>query len=400
MTRMRGREQLAQGAKQRASRLLMARMRTDTCEAAIRTRSGGMAIMELRRYFDDVEARIDEAQERRIAAEWLEFCALRCTDEFFSPARSPAPSRIDWPQVCINAAFGDMELMLYLQLRGVSDMLSAGSGLMLGVRANYGTCIIPSMFGAEVFPLPDKADTLPGALPLKGGVDALRDIAESRQIDYERGLAPRVFEFGERWQEAVRDYPRISAHVHLYNPDLQGPFALADMLAGSGIYYALYDEPEMILSALEHMTDVYLDFTRRWQAKHPPYDALHSIEWGLMHRGHTMLRNDAIVNLSPAMYREFAMPYDARVFAELGGGMHFCGRGDHYMADACAIPGLSCINMSQPELNDMNKIYAATIEQGKLIVGMPAAEITRAGMCGQRLLGRVQSSAAQSAYRA
>ncbi len=357
-------------------------------------------MIELKRYFDDVEARIDQAQERRIAGEWLDFCALRCTDEFFSPARRPAPSRIEWPHVCINAAFDDMELMLYLQLKGVSDMLAAGSGLMLSVRANYGTCIIPSMFGAEVFPLPDDADTLPGALPLKGGVDALRNIAETREIDYGRGLAPRVFEFGERWQEAVRGYPKIRAHVHLYNPDLQGPFALADMLAGSSIYYALYDEPEVILSALEHMTDVYLDFTRRWQAQHPPYDELHSVEWGLMHRGHTMLRNDAIVNLSPAMYREFAMPYDARVFAELGGGMHFCGRGDHYMADACALPGLSCINMSQPELNDMDKIYAATIERGKPIVGMPAAEISRAGMCGRRLMGRVQSGASLSAYMA
>ena len=80
--------------------------------------------------------------------------------------------------------------------------------------------------------------------------------------------------------------------------------------------------------------------------------------------------------------------------------MHFCGRGDHYIGAACEIEGLSGINMSQPELNDMEKIYAATIDQGKIIIGMPEAEIARAGDCGRPLRGRVQSGAALSAYRA
>ena len=354
--------------------------------------------MELGRYLDDVEARIDDAVECDIARRWLDFCDLRCETEFFSPARKPTPPRIEWPHVVINRAFDDMELMLYSQLKGVSDVLADGGGLMLSVRANYGTGIIPSMFGAGIFALDDSADTLPGAEPLPGGVEALRPIVEERRIDYSRGLAPRVFEFAQRWQELTRDYPRIRQHVHMYNPDLQGPFPLVDMLAGSGIYYALYDEPELIHSALTLMTEVYLDFTARWQALCPAYDAEHSIEWGLLHRGRTMLRNDAIVNLSPAMYREFALPYDARVFAALGGGMHFCGRGDHYIADACALEGLSCINMSQPELNDMERIYRATVDAGKLIIGLPAHEIARAGAQGRPLRGRVHSGAALSAY--
>ena len=79
--------------------------------------------------------------------------------------------------------------------------------------------------------------------------------------------------------------------------------------------------------------------------------------------------------------------------------MHFCGRGDHYIGAACEIEGLSGVNMSQPELNDMEKIYAATIDQGKVIIGMPEPEIARAGACGRPLRGRVQSGAALSSYR-
>lgn len=355
-------------------------------------------MMELARYLDDLEARICPDVEDGIAACWTAFCDLECRDAFFSPRRAPSPARISWPETPLNAALDDMELMLYSQLKGASDELAAGGGLMLSVRANYGTGIISTMFGAELLYLKDEAGMLPGARPLPGGVDALREIVNERRVDYGRGLTPRVFEFGARWNEIVRPYPNIRKYVHAYNPDLQGPLALVDMLAGSGLYLALYDEPELIHSALDFMTELYLDYTRRWQALCPPYDAERSIEWGLMHRGLTMLRNDAMVNLSERMYREFAMPYDARIFSALGGGMHFCGRGDHYIGAACTLNGLSCINMSQPELNDMERIYASTIDRDILIVGMPAHEIARAGRAGRPLRGRVHSAAAQAEY--
>ncbi len=355
--------------------------------------------MELQRYFEDVESRIDPAQEARIAGEWKAFCDLRCEDEFFSPRRRPAPPRIEWPRVLINHAFDDMELMLYTQLKTVSDMLEKGGGLLLSVRPNYGTAIIPSLFGTEVFYLPDEADTLPGAKHLDDGVDGLRRVMDERQVDYAKGLSPRVFEFGARWREMAADYPLVDRCVFLYNPDLQGPFPLVDAIAGSDLYYELYDDPDLVHDALGFMTDVYLDYTRKWQALFPPYGGGYSVEWGLLHRGLTVLRNDAIVNLSEAMYREFAMPYDARVFRELGGCMHFCGRGDHYIRSACEIENMSGINMSQPELNDMEAIYAATIDQGKIIIGMPEPEIARAGACGRPLRGRVQSGAALSSYR-
>ncbi len=356
-------------------------------------------MIELCRFLEDVEARIDAAQEKRIAAEWENFVELKCTDEFFSPHRVPAPPRIEWPRVPVNHAFHDMNLMLYTQLKTVSDVLEKGGGLMLCVRSNYGTPIIPSVFGTELLFLPDDADMLPGALPLPDGVESLRAVVEEHNFDFTKGLVPRVFEFGERWKEAVASYPNISRYVHLYNPDLQGPFPLVDSLTGSDLYYALFDEPELVHEALDFMTEIYIEFTRRWQERFAPYGRGYSVEWGLLHKGLTVVRNDAIVNISESMYREFAMPYDARVYKEFGGCMHFCGKGDHFVGAACEIEGVSGINMSQPELNDMEKIYRATVDQGKIIIGMPEPEIARAGACGRPLRGLVHSGAALSAYR-
>lgn len=351
----------------------------------------------LKAYLDDVEARIDAAQEERLIREWLAFCDGKCTDPFFSPRRVPAPSKLEWPKIVINQAFGDMDLMLYTQLKGVHDLLAGEVGLLLNVRANYGTGIIPTMFGAEIFPLPDEADTLPGTKP--AGMEALEAAVSAGKIDYTKGLAPRVFEFGERWTELTKDYPLIRKYVYLYNPDLQGPLSLTDELAGSELYYALYDDPDFVHQALDFMTDTLLNFTAKWQAIYPPFDRDHSVEWGLLHKGMTILRNDTATNISEETYREFIMPYDQKVFRAIGGGMHFCGRGDHYFRAACELENMSCLNISQPELNDMEAIYTRSIDRGLLIIGMPAEEILRASKAGRDLRGLVQSGAAISAYR-
>lgn len=353
----------------------------------------------MKAYLDDVESRINAAQEERLIQEWIDYCDLKCKDPFFSPRRVPAPSKLEWPRVVINDAFQDMTLMLYTQLKGVSDILSGEVGLLLNVRANYGTGIIPTMFGAQLFYLPDEVDTLPGTRPLENGVESFEKVVSSGKIEYTRGLAPDVFEFGARWTELVKDYPLIRKYVFLYNPDLQGPLSLSDELAGSELFYAMYDDPEFVHQALDFMTSVYLDFTAKWQALYPTFDATHSVEWGLLHKGLTILRNDTATNLSEDMYREFVMPYDQKVFRALGGGMHFCGHGDHYIQAACELEGLSCINLSQPELNDMEKIYSSTVDQRIIIIGLAAEEILRASKEGRNLRGLVQSGAAISAYR-
>ena len=76
------------------------------------------------------------------------------------------------------------------------------------------------------------------------------------------------------------------------------------------------------------------------------------------------------MNLSPELYKEFAAPYDALLLERFdGGAMHFCGRGDHYIEILCNIPKLYGINLGQPLHNDMEKIFANSVDKGIKVLG-------------------------------
>ena len=87
--------------------------------------------------------------------------------------------------------------------------------------------------------------------------------------------------------------------------------------------------------------------------------------WGILyHRGKILLRDDSAMNLSPELYREYALPYDAELLEQYGGAVHFCGRGDHYAEALSTAKGLYGVNVSQPDYNDMEKIYRNTVDKG------------------------------------
>lgn len=354
--------------------------------------------MELKPFLEDIERRINPEEEERLEREWLTFADGKCTDPFFSPKREVSRPSLDYPVMLINDAFGREDWMVYQQLKLVSEELESGKGNLLNVRANYGTGIIPSMFGAEVYYMDAKLDTLPCTKTLTDGEDGVRRILSERRVDYSRGLAGNVFRFAQVYAEAVKDYPKIRRYVHVYNPDLQGPFPLADELWGGDIYYAMYEDEELLHDMLGFMTDTYIAFTKKWQALYPSFDETHSVEWGLLHRGKTIVRNDAVMNISGDMYEEFVKPYDQRILSELTGGIHFCGRGDHYIEHVGALDRISCVNMSQPHLNKMDVVYANTIERGIPIIGMPEAEVIRAREAGVNLRGLVHSGASLAVW--
>ena len=53
--------------------------------------------------------------------------------------------------------------------------------------------------------------------------------------------------------------------------------------------------------------------------------------------------------------------------------MHFCGRGDHFISSLCEIDSLHGINLSQPHLNDMDKILNAVTTNEKRIIALKNA---------------------------
>ena len=325
---------------------------------------------------DDIERRIDPEVEEDYKKQWSSFWEGNVSDKVFTPKRiRTETSGIEIKSVYINDAINDYELMLDSELATVSKRLSEGKGA-LGIRANYGTGIMTSIFGAEIFEMPKKANTLPTTRSLNDS-DKIREILEFGLPDLNVGFGRKVFEFGELCQEIFTKYPKISKYVQIYHPDTQGPLDIAELLWGSEMFYEMYDEPDFVHSVLRLITDTYKSFLGKWYGIVPRYEGL-TVHWELMHKGSIMIRLDSAMNISRDFYEEYSKPYDKELFDHFDGGcLHFCGRGDHYVDSLCEIDNMFGINMSQPDLNDMKIVFSAVQNGGKKILKLRnASELT------------------------
>jgi hypothetical protein len=230
--------------------------------------------------------------------------------------------------------------------------------------------------------MPYHTDTLPTTRCL-GDTDKIRALVERGVPPLRTSLGEKTFAFGEIWAELSRRYPNVHRYVAMYHPDLQGPLDIAELLWGSEMFYAMYDEPELVHAFLSLITDTYTAFMERWNKTFPPREDMNA-HWNLYFRGAILIRNDSAMNLSPELYDEFSVPYDQRLLSHFGGGaIHFCGRGDHYIESLAALDGLYGFNMSQPQYNDMEKIYRATADRGIKILSFnrdrALADLSRKG---------------------
>ena len=320
---------------------------------------------------DDIERRIDPASEESMAAQWHDFLYNRFDGDIFRPYRPTvsAPD-VDLPAVNINDAIADYEQMLIAQLQLVSGALNSRNQ-NLCVRANYGTGILSSLFGAEIFVMPREMNTLPTTRSV-GDTERIREIVERGLPDLYTGFGRNVFEFGEICAEVFAKYPNIHRYVEVYHPDTQGPLDICELLWGCEMFYAMYEEPDLVHAMMTLLTDTYPAFLRKWYEIFPSTSEM-NVHWSaLRHRGTILLRDDSAMNLSPELYREFAAPYDHELLERFdGGAVHFCGRGDHYIETLCASPKLYGINMSQPELNNMETIWQNTVDRGIKMLMFP-----------------------------
>lgn len=320
---------------------------------------------------DDIERRIDPESEESMAAQWHDFLYDRFEGDIFLPQRKRlSPAGFTLPGVNINDAIEDYEQMLIAQLQLVSGALNSRNQ-NLCVRANYGTGILSSLFGAEIFVMPREMNTLPTTRAV-GDTDRIRELVECGIPDLYGRFGRKVFEFGEICAEVFRKYPNIHQYVEVYHPDTQGPLDICELLWGCEMFYAMYEEPELVHAMMHLLTDTYTAFLRKWYEIFPSNSEM-NVHWSaLRHRGTILLRDDSAMNLSPELYEEFAAPYDGTLLERFdGGAVHFCGRGDHYIETLCALPKLYGINMSQPELNDMEKIWSNTVDRGIKMLMFP-----------------------------
>ncbi len=348
--------------------------------------------MDIKPYLDDLERRIDPEVEEELFRQWKQFCTGRSDEDVFSPRRrrKPAPPGIEWPKLTTNEALKSPEAMLLHQFSAASRTIESEHGWLMNIRANYGVVIMAMPFGCELFVMPDEADSLPNCHPI-GHEKALAWL-DRGMPDLEHPYLQQVWEIGRRIEEIRRQYPKIGKYVYPYHPDLQGPMDILELIWGSDIFLWLVDEPELIHRMLGLISDFYIAVMKRWWSLVPPFDSEVSVHWGYMQPGQIMIRDDSAMNLPPEMFEQYIRPYDQKLMDALGGGtIHACGRVDHWAHFLADMPGVRAFQMSQPHLNDMNRIMDVTVDRGLRLLDLRADAVRELQSAGRRFHGRVQS---------
>jgi hypothetical protein len=105
-----------------------------------------------------------------------------------------------------------------------------------------------------------------------------------------------------------------------------------------------------------------------------------------MIKGRILLRNDSVIMMSPAMYRNLIASHDEHVLRELGGGgIHSCGKIEDHIPAFLELPSILCLDLGQPELNNVDSIY---IELKQRRIPLTRLKVSREDLATARIMDR------------
>ena len=270
----------------------------------------------------------------------------------------------------------DPEKMLFNELvsawgTSLCHREEVGDDLPGTVRANFGTGLVASMFGARIEQVDDNP---PWVRPLPTQ-ELFREATAQSPADCEIGWVPRVLDRYRFYQQVLADFPSLLCVIKLVLPDLQGPLDTVELLRGSDLYLDFYTEPELIDGALQNVATAQIQLARHLEPLLTDGPPGWSHQHGCLVRGRILLRVDSAVMLSPSMYRDQVKPHDERVLRELGGGgLHSCGNFAHHAAEYLSLPSVRCLDLGQPRLNDLDSLYALARERSVALVRVDVDE--------------------------
>jgi hypothetical protein len=331
---------------------------------------------------DWIETRLDPAhvaavEERRIRA-------LHWQPVDHPPVTVSAPVPEPFHIYPYHEAFADPAKMLVNELVGSGMVWGSGSPSIvnsvllrddfpLQIRANYGIGIMASLFGAEIQVV---EDNMPWVQPI--GPARLEQALAHGVPDLDCGLLPRALETMAAYREALAPYPKCAQAIRITQTDLQGPFDIAAQLWGGEIFMAFNDRPEFLRELLDLIGEAYVQVCRKVASASTAQAGADCI---YLHfticRGGCLLKDDSSIMLSPRTYAGFIRPANERVLEALGGGgIHWCGSGQHWRPEFVATRGLRCIDWGDPEKLDL-PAWEGVLRQRRLPVAQMQWEAAR-----------------------
>lgn len=330
----------------------------------------------LRRLLEELEEEVSPHQQEQVHQRYLRALNWEPTEKLPLVLSYPIPpelglmqqSRVDIApntQVSHNAVnwvypyeemFDSPEKMLIDQL-----LIGFGSiyynhkvldDLPYTIRANFGTVIVASLFGAET-------RFSNGGPPWATGHGDLQKYLEIDSFDLNSGICKKVIDRYEFYKEVLSEYPSVKNSVSLVMPDLQGPIDIAEQLVGSDAYIWMMTKPRMLHDFLAKISEAITNCAnaiKPYTDEHLPLDYTH--QHGIVIKGNILIREDSAINVSPVMYEQQIMPHNIKIISALGGGgLHFCGNGQHLIPTILHHPEVGCIDLGQAQLMNLEEIY-------------------------------------------
>jgi len=256
----------------------------------------------------------------------------------------------EWPNFSFKEIFDDPGKMLLHELKSVYASAKLQDDGLYGIRANYGTGIIASMFGCET-------ETFENTLPIALHIDdqALLSVLDNGIPALTSGLMGKVYETALYFQEMLSPYPKLSEFIDMELFDTQGTFDNASIIWGSEIFFSFYDNPEKLHSLMRIITETIKQTVCEFRRISDTPIEEQGGRWNSL--GAICLRNDSCINLSREQYIEFVKPYDQELISELSGWIHFCGKAQQWWDSLLDIPNLKGINPYQGEFYDLCEMF-------------------------------------------
>jgi len=220
----------------------------------------------------------------------------------------------------------DLEQMVKLAADCIRADVTTGENVVPTFIPDFGTVSTPAIWGGRRIPAS------------KGGGVHIAPVALC-VADLEHLALPTPFEESD-FNVALSLYRKVcervgSDDVYLRTPDLQGPMnTLGLMMEQTELLMALYDAPELIHHVLTQITDVIIDYLRRYRAAVGKERVVGNMwPWVILPDGQGVgITQDFLPLLNRDLYAEFELPQLKRIADEFGGVfIHCCGEYAHHL---------------------------------------------------------------------
>ena len=234
----------------------------------------------------------------------------------------------------------------------------------LQIRAFYGVGLFVSLFGVESEVV---GDNFPWVRPI--GLEATQHAMKRGVPAPDSPLFRQALETMAYYVDTLAAYPKCRRAIRITQPDLQGPFDIAEQLVGSQIFTLTYDDPVFVTELLDLIAETWIDANRTFSAASTEevaegFIVLHFT----MSRGKGLLKDDTSVMLSPSAYTRFSRAANEKILRTIGGGgIHWCGTGDQWQAQVLETENLLCLDWGQPHMIDLSR-WAPLLREQRLAV--------------------------------